>query len=123
VNLPEPFYRPYYKPKKAKPKPPPRRGGAMGDLLSDWEPPKSDIATFWDIYHDLDGKETPQAAKITAAVLAAAGEKGLTVKGDLGKTVLTFLELGSCPWEHEMCPCSRLIEEGYCKKKMLVPSL
>jgi hypothetical protein len=122
MGLPEAFYQPYYKPKK-KPKPPtPRRGGAMGDLLTDWEPPQSDIATFWDIYHEMDGDGavSPEVAKIKAAVTAAAGAKGLTVKGDLEKTIQAFLEVGSCPWVHEMCPCTRLTEDGVCKKKMLV---
>lgn len=121
TDLPEAFYHPYYKPKK-KPKPPaPRRGGAMGDLLSDWEPPKSDIATFWDIYHELDdGAASPGVAKIKAAVTAAAGAKGLTIKGDLDKTIEAFLEVGSCPWVHEMCPCTRLTDDGVCKKRMLV---
>lgn len=127
MDLPEQFYRPYYEPAPKKaPKAPKasRRGGAMGDLLSDWEPPQSDISTFWEIYHDLDGDgdgaASPEAAKIKAAVTAAAGAKGLTIKGDLDKTIEAFLEVGSCPWVHEMCPCTRLTEDGVCKKKMLV---
>lgn len=122
LDLPEAFYHPYYEPapepvKRARPKP-----GGVGDLLSDWEPPKSDIATFWEVYHDLDGDgaASPEAAKIKTAVTAAAGAKGLTIKGDLDKTIEAFLEVGSCPWAHEMCPCTRLTEDGFCKKKMLV---
>jgi hypothetical protein len=125
VDLPEAFYRPYYEPvkrpaKKQKATSGLRRGG-VGDLLSEWEPPQSDVATFWEIYHDLDGiTDTPRLSQIKSEVMAAATKHGLTVKGDLDKSIFTFIEMGACPWSHEMCPCPDLVEDGRCKKRMLV---
>jgi hypothetical protein len=124
LKLPDAFSHPRKKkPVKKSPPHQPAMGG-MGNVLDDWDPPKSKIANFWDTYHNLEvGPETPQIAKMKADIEAAANSKGLVVKGDLDRNVRAFLIIGKCPWVNSKCPCDRVTQEGFCKKGMLVESV
>jgi hypothetical protein len=122
MKFPDISYTTPHKPTPKKRTPPPKRPAnqALSMFSDEWEPPKTKIGEFWELYHDMDNApDTPEVSKVKARILAVANAKGYVIKPDLSKTVRVFLEMGKCPWSHEMCPCARLKQEGYCKKGMI----
>jgi len=121
------YHVPPQETKRKKRQPPPRRHSqTAADSLFDFEPQKTRVAEFWDLYHELpEEPEAPEVTQMKADLRSYANEHGYSVKTnlDLNKTIRGFIQFEGCPWSpwaKEMCPCSRFKEDGKCKKGMLI---
>ena len=103
------------KPRVQKPK---RKAPSAASSILDFEPEKTDVAKFWDLYHELPETqlESEDISAIKSKLTTIATEKGYTFKTEPDKTIATIIQLDHCPWSGETCPCQSLINDGECKR-------